>query len=100
MPLEPENECPECGGWKGEDFELCRSCAESAKEEREEPVLVEYHARMRETERAVLFKLPPGGFTGRDLWVPKSQLVDEDALAKTICVARWWAEDNDLAYQD
>ena len=99
MPLEPENECPDCGEWKSADYDQCRSCAETAKEEREEPVLVTFSARVRETEKAVLFKIG-GNFTGRELWVPKSQLLDEDLSAKTISVARWWAEDNDLAHQD
>jgi len=98
MSLESENTC-ECGGWKGEDFELCKSCADDAKETREEPVLVTFSARMRETEKAVLFKIG-GNFTGRELWVPKSQLVEEDLDARMFCVARWWAEDNDLAHQD
>lgn len=99
MSREPENECPECGEWKGEDFELCRGCAEEAKENREAPVVVSYDARVGESPKALLYRMTPG-FMGTKLWIPKSQIVSEDADAKTLVVARWWAEDNGLAYQD
>ena len=99
MPLEPENECPDCGAWKGEDFELCRDCAEAKKEERERPVEVRYIVRVEETPKAVLFKLSPG-FMGRRLWIPKSQILEENLTERALCVPRWWAEDNGLAYQD
>ena len=95
MPA-PENTCDECGKWKREDFELCFECGQAAKEERDEPVLVEYAAHAGETELAVKFKLP-GGFMGRIVPVPKSILVDDDALAKRFCVPRWWAEQENLS---
>ncbi len=57
-------------------------------EDTREPVDVEYHARVRETELAVLFKIEPG-FTGKTVWVPKSLIGGEDE--KTFQVPRWWA---------
>jgi len=93
-----ENTC-DCGAWKGEDFELCRDCAEMAREERNELVEVAYVARVQETEKAMLFKLT-AGFLGKSLWVPKSILTDEDEGRGVFCVPRWWGDQEGVDYKD
>ena len=93
--LEPENECPSCSAWKSEDYELCRDCSESDREVSNEPIPFGYHSRVRETEKAVLFKLRPG-FMGKSVWVPKSMLLRENAGTQTFEVPIWWAEQEGL----
>lgn len=88
MPLEPENECA-CGQWKGVDFDSCRDCSG-------ELVTIGYHARVRETDLAVLFRISAGMFTGREVWVPKKILESEVEGAQEFEVPRWWAEQEDL----
>ena len=29
MPQSEENTCPECGKWKGEDYDVCYECHEA-----------------------------------------------------------------------
>lgn len=91
--MEPENECPECGRFKSEDFDLCFECSQTAREEQAEGVTVRTYGRARETDKAVLFKFGRG-FMGRSVWVPKSLVLEEGD--EFIEIPRWFAEQEDL----
>lgn len=84
-----DRECPECGQWKGEDYEFCRDCSTSKFEAGRELVSVSYFDRAHETEKAVLFKMEPG-LQAKTKWVPKSLLGREEE--GRFFVPRWFAE--------
>lgn len=58
-------------------------------------VTIEYHMRVSETDKAVLYALKPG-FAGQKTWIPKPVLRDEDSENLTLTVPRWFAEEEGL----
>jgi hypothetical protein len=99
MPLKLENTCPECDGWKGEDYDVCRDCATEERERQQEPVGIAFHTRRTETLKAVLFEITPG-FMGQKVWIPKSVLLSEGrdlTGEQRFYVPAWFAEKEDLA---
>ena len=57
-----------------------------------ETVTIPYDALQHETEKAWLVNVE-----GIAIWVPKSVVLSIDENAQTFEVARWWAEDRNLA---
>lgn len=96
MPSD-ENTCPDCGGWKNTDFDLCRDCAQVRRDEKDELVSVSYIARGPSTAKAQAFKIREG-FLGHLVWVPRSLLVEtqDDRECKAFYVPQWFADNEGL----
>ena len=87
--------CPNCGGSKNEDFDLCYDCYQSVQELDQEEVGVRYHKIVKETDKAFLAQLGTSVISPRR-WFPKS-LVSRDA--EWLLMPRWFADKEGLDYE-
>lgn len=88
--------CDNCGGWvANDDFELCYDCNQAEREERNEPVLVRHHGVVAETDLAIRIKTGPSAFD-EGVWIPKSQIEDDDREKGEVWIPRWLAKDKGL----
>ena len=62
----------------------------------DEPVEIEYEEIVNETPAAYCFRVPTYKDETRDMWIPKSQLMDHDQAACTFEVPEWLARDRGM----
>ena len=55
-------------------------------EREEEPAVIAYDYEEGDTDKARLFIID-----GRDVWIPKSVIDEEDEEENTVSVKEWWA---------
>ena len=58
---------------------------------KEEPVLIGFDRLVRRSEKAILFE-----FGDREVWIPKSLILDVDEGTNVLELPRWKAEEEEL----
>lgn len=61
-----------------------------------DPVEIEYEEVVATSQAAICFRVPTYGDETREMWIPKSQLIDHNEEACTFEVPEWLARDRGM----